>query len=71
MRGVTGLALIFAVVLLMLGLGQVLTMEASVTGLTGAFADFFASIPTLIIMMVTSVAIFVVVGYMGMFLSRR
>ena len=71
MRGVTGLALILAVVLLMLGLGQVLLMEATVTSLTGSFAEFFATIPTLIIFMVATVTVFVVVGYMGMFLSRR
>ena len=71
MRGVTGLALILAVVLLMLGLGQVLLMEATVTSLTGSFAEFLATIPTLIIFMVATVAVFVVVGYMGMFLSRR
>ncbi len=71
MRGVTGLALIFALVLGMLTLSSVLAAETAVASLTGGFGDFFVRLPTLFIFVMATVAVMTAVGFVGMFFSRR
>lgn len=70
MRGATGLALIFAIVFGMLAFTQVGALEASVTTLTGGFAEFFTTLPTLFLFGVVVVAVITLVGFLGQFFSR-
>jgi len=62
MRGVPGLALIFALVLAMLTLPQVGTFEASITTLTGGFEDFVTTLPTMFVFLIAAIGLFLVVG---------
>jgi hypothetical protein len=70
MRGVTGLALIFAIVIGMLGVTQVIDLEADVTSLSGGFSDFFTKLPFFYLLMVVVAVVLTVVGLVGSFFRR-
>jgi ABC-type proline/glycine betaine transport system permease subunit len=70
MRGVTGLALIFAIVFAMLTLTLMGTFEASITTLTGGAAGFVQTIPTLFVFLIGVMGVFLLVGFVGQFFTR-
>ena len=67
MRGVTGLALIFALVLGMLAFTQIGGLERELTTLTGGMASFVATIPTRWLFVTATVAMLMLVGFVGLF----
>jgi len=66
----TALCLLFALIIMSLGLTQILDLEAEVTSLSGGFAEFFNAIPTIFLISVVSIIGVATVMFAFTILSR-
>ena len=64
--GVSGLALLFAIVIGMLGFTQIVDLQASITTATGGLATFIDEIPTIfMIVFVGGVSVMTLMALLG------